>query len=720
MIDNLNALSDEKIFKIDNNGNLFILDHDRTQKKQKIGEVDLSTQDKLDLIDKTISLTEIKNIWNEYIYLSEPEKFIQTLLAKKQYTKESGWEQEYQITDDHNITERFLDMARVIEETGSVVAIIENKHAEYIIDDINKTKKNFLTQENKGFQQVKRYCDNTSEENKKKTKTNIKSDGVIIASVYVYDGNYFFNNPNLINNLTHYINYNTPFFKTLNIVYDPSKKYSHKEDEYKEEMTIQGAGLIDFLKVNNYHVIKEIQESYVIVEPAELRKLNRESNPRSEMISKSTTLARDMVKNMIDALREDLDYYATKFTNEKHISAFEGLSFMKSSTNGSGYLYGHGLSLSNGQHSNAAYYYIYKILNGIDYDFFDAPYFKDLKNDIEELKTLLKESKIKLSEFSKRLLLKAKVTEARSKKELNALSISSNKSVGGVDTNITPLVDFIHKINHELYTSGSKLQISVPRIPKMDGIFYIDYEILPLLKPMATSKAALSSFRSTGYSKVEDFKNDIFNLKEEKAKIKAAEQNRKPLESKLEGFNEEIKSVQEGSLIYNSVMERIINLGNQISALDDAIYRFSNFDFDIDEKFYNKTLARISLFSKIFDQANRLDVSEKTLINVVKLSYILLHQSINKEKDLYYGNIDEYLNIAVIYSDYLNSDVLANIGLNDSGVNKNSIYNSGKGVSSEINKVVVKYIKNKEILNNNIVPQFEIDIKDIITKKLLS
>tara|TARA_Y100001960_G_scaffold334192_1_gene446946 strand:- start:25703 stop:27832 length:2130 start_codon:yes stop_codon:yes gene_type:complete len=698
------AMSDEKIFKINAEGELFIIDENRTQKEQKIGALALDSQEKEEIVEQLISLRELKNIFVEDQVLSEPEKFMQIIMSKTQYTKEHNWVQELEIEDDHYEKDRRFDFACVLGDSKTIIAGIENKHADFS-QDKKKTRANFQDQIKAGFSQLKNYFDNVAK----------RQSNVLIGAVYVYDANFFFNNPNHINNITHYIYYNTDFFKTLNIVYDPKKQYSHVEADCLKEMQIQGSGLIDVLKIESYHFTKEIQETFVLVKPEELRKLNRESNPRSEALAKSTALARDIVKNIVDATEENLEYFATKYTNEKQINSFEGLSNINIKGFGN-LIYGHGLSLSNGQHSNASYFYIYQILNDIDVENYSASYFDSLKADIENLKNVFKEKGVKIKNFNKRLILKAKVTEAYSKKEEHALQVSSNTGVGNVDTNITSLIDFIHKANDALYVAGYNIQISIPRIPKMEGFIYIDYDLLPLLKSFESSNAALASFRQRGFAKVEDFKNDIFDLKKEKAKIAKAKQDKQKLEEEVKLLDEEINEVPEGSRIYDRTMNEIIELRGQISDIDKAIYRFSNFDFEIKNSFYDKTINRIKVFATIFEKCLELNVNDKKILNVSKLAYLLLNQ-LNKQSDI---KLEEHIETAIVYSDYLNKDLVRILELEDQSINKNSIYNGGKkGVGNEINIKVLDYILNNDIsFDSNNTPDinkdFEKEIKDFI------
>ena len=731
------ALSDTKMFTINDNGELFIEDKGRSNTEQLIGRLTLDTNEQKNAVNKILSLTEIKHLWSDSVKLSEPEKFIQTLLSKEQYKQQNGWEQEYEIKDELNNTKRRIDLACIVKDgdKNTVICGIENKHADYIPENDDQTHSNFTSQINSGFVQIKCYFDNLSPRNCKKNNT-------LIGAVYVYDGNYFFNNPNLINNITHYIYYNTPFFKTININYDPSFSYNHQVKEYMKEMTVEGTGLIDVLNVIVHNVIKEIKDRFVLVSPNELRTLNRESNPRSEEISKSAVLASNMVNNMINSLNSDLSYYATKYTNEKQISSLTGLAYMEKSKGKGGYLYGHSLSLSNGQHSNAAYFYIQELLEDINNSNYEESYFKNLKLDVERLKKVMKNKKISLNEFKKQLTLKAKITESHNREEEVALSISSNTIVSGVDTNISSIINFIHCINADLYRYGCKLQITIPRVQKMEGFEYIAYDIFPLLKDLSGSnKNILSTFRANGFKKIEEFKIYIFDLKNINIQIKKAKNDINIKELELIELNEDIQTLDSSRPSYKKAMDSIVELRSEISKAKDLIYRYSNFQMDVNCKKYNNILKQLILLSKIYTHVNSVIPNSKRKNNICKLAYGLISQSQNNDCELKKNfdfldcfenkdsdpkkwktaenKVSEIINSSVIYSAYINNeDLISLLGFDSSSVNKNSIFNTGKqGLSGEIVAELIDRVKNNDLENNNVNPSFTKFIKTLIINK---
>lgn len=124
-------------------------------------------------------------------------------------------------------------------------------------------------------------------------------------------------------------------------------------------------GLIDGVYVMNYSENKNPLNGKTIsenafIDPSGLSDLNRLSNPRIENKSYVKIIGRNILQNIIQECKDSKTYkelgYSTEgYTQQKQLGAMGEINILPFEDTGISFLYGPGLSLSNGQHSTVAY-----------------------------------------------------------------------------------------------------------------------------------------------------------------------------------------------------------------------------------------------------------------------------------------------------------------------------------------------------------------------------
>lgn len=511
-----------------------------------------------------LSLVEFKKVFKVDIQLNFPEKFGQMLISTI-YSAKKNWKQEYSIGQNRP---DLIYIQKVSSKISVPCMIIENKNANF------DKPKEFDLKRAEALEQMNRYVSSIFNNEEYRLPDGSFCD--ILAKIFVYDGNYLFNKPGILGEIEYLMRENNNFFKSYSYSFSLN---TYGEIECKE---IYEKGLMDIIKVEEYYSSPdEDGVSWAQIRVENLSKINRSTNPRDIDEQDSLLLARNIVDNMKeDICKKGIRYIANKYTSQKQISVCGKISSMR--VDRGHWIYGHNLSLSNGQHSCASYQRIYDIINK-PVDFSDLSkksdtnlnLLKDLDDKISDIKT-----EIECSNYfdGKSLMdiinlkLSVKIVQSNSREDEYALAISSNSTVGKVDTNLTRLAPIFIKINQDLFTRLSNNsvnnnvkipQIKLPRVNPVSTSYYINYDFVILLHNMASStkkiQNPISLFRSSGFGKnnLDNFLSFILNKK-----------NKYSVESirrEIESIAKEIEEKQNCDVNFNisDLLKRKSNLVDQ-------------------------------------------------------------------------------------------------------------------------------------------------------------
>ena len=670
----MNALADMKILKILDNQDILL--NDGVRGELLIGNIHLSHDELLKrniVFNDFMSLCEFKKAITEDIVLSCPEKFVQSMLSKiTPYTIERGWQQEYtiQVSDEKDCR---LDMAKIINDT--VLMFNECKHAEK--NDFSQVLKDtFATQ-------VLRYCQMASKSQK---------NHVIIGNIFVYDGNYIFNNPQILGNLGGYISDNTSFFKSLPFYYENNTLY---EGEQKS--------VTDIIPISEYIYNKTLDEICVVFKPESVYGINTLSNPRDCEQGKVVELMLLMADDIIDDIlrfeqnKNKKIYNATDYTTEKQIQV-KNKPYVFSDLNQK-YLYGFGLSLSNGQHSVTAYAILLNMICNINSQYYNNPLYKIISQKTNEIRDLLNSKNDKmLLNFCNEFYLKAKITIAYTKDKEKSLSSASNKTVGMVDTTLPLLEIPIKIINDTCYKNGINdneriLQINCPHSQLMDNCDIIDYNILGLIPEL--KKSTLSKYRNGGFKKdgAETILNNFYisrsnrtilsQLKKEREKILLERNNAEAELKENDGYNDFTKNLLKKSL--SKSIEELLKINKKI----DSIQSYS--EDNINQTYIKECIDDLTNLNIVYNNIIKMGIKDNSHFHKTKMAFSFMEVFYQKNPTK-----DKYKNMFLLKKAINISDCLCG---NKIDINKNSIFNETP--NKYIENYVYSLLKNNDEYNEN-------------------
>jgi len=642
-----------------------------------------------ELVLNPFNLISLKKICkNIYFYLSKPEYFIQKYLYQEIYIKENDWVMEKSSKNSINKKNDRYDLT--LEKDNKFHIIIENKNFDSTSDSSYDRK----------FKEAK----NQVEDYIKEAYNNNKLGKNILYSTYIYDANYLFNNPHLINNIPYYIENNTSFFKTENYYIQDldTNIYSEGINNVKK---INGNGIlagINPIEVNKFKTTKEIN---MILNINDIVKLPTYTNPRDIVDNEILTLVQNIIHDIKYMYENNFEYLSTSFTTEKQILVKDKIF------SNNNFYFGVGLSLDNGQHSVNAYKIVYDLL--FENSLYNNNKNKILNNAIELAKNLIDKHKIKDNIF-----LKAKLTFAFSKEHTNKIKYANNKTTKALMYNddILNLKKLFIELNHN---NIGLIQSDIPKIKKINTEKYISpdnfIKFFKILNPKS-SCTLFHIFRQKDMNKeLHSFKNNFLkniNL----ININQLQKDYEKLNKELLSINKDINNTDSNNTpyIYEMIRNKKQELIAEMDKIDKELYIQNNFDFEINyksvEDFSNQLFKYKDIFKEYLKDKNDI------IINNNDLSYLILHIGLMHETFSIDKNYDwDLLNTKV--TNIVNAVKLLKNKPNYSAnilFNSNIKYGSSKGIQ--------KHFITNIILNDNIkINDYEMEVfkffDSIIEKK---
>jgi len=659
------AFSDKKIIYIeDQTQNIYILHADSNYKTQ-IGVMDSSYF--VELGDKqldeyysyadhlrniTLSLNEFKSIFKSFIKLSYSEKFMQVVLHHMVYTEAKGWKLEHSYRDESDGINR-IDMIYQISASipckeHQTLMMVENKNFNSQYDDESKILSDAEVQLEKYAKDKMTYEVNSFK----------FDETTILGQIFIYDADYFFNNPSLIENIPYYVLNNNEYFKSYSYTYSYNKNNGFRVHKSTQKNTM------DVLFIVSEHYDKELETHTVNAYPRELQKVNRSSNPRELDRMKSVQLAVEMVDNMIDDIDKGIPYIPTHYTQQKQIHVFEKFYSSKLKNKMSKCIYGPGLSLSNGQHSVESYSTADDFIFNRNISQYRHKDYNQLREKIEILKDKISYNCIKIETITSKFILQSKIVPASSRQEEKSLAVASNKTVGEVDTNTILMTPLNIRINEDFWnykklhpTVDKVIQINIPRIVSPGNTFNIPYHLIIQLLQLK-EKNFFQIFRSNGGKKAGLLLlQNLFGNTEDARRYKRLIQRKS-----------DILNILEDDIMTNEEIGQLEQEKNQI------LTELREFDFydikNLNSKRYDLFFDDLIIFNTILNMTQELNlvVPNDTKYTTQKLSFGTLHNysKTNINIDITDENL---LRRIIIYS---------NIIVHGLKINKNSIFNSKK------------------------------------------
>lgn len=550
---------------------------------------------------ETFSLEQLKAKFPKInIRIGQAEKFIQMYLYEEIYSHDRGWEIEVSGSTLIGKDDCYDFINR--DKNDKAMMFIETKHFKSNSKDKEKHLKSKNKQLNNAQKQLGGYYIN------RYNSENI-ADNCILHSI-VFDGEYLFNNINILNSMNAYLDsnnnkdgnmyiYSDTYFlnnkdvnnlningETFDSIYngtvnpeDKQKELIRFTSEARVEIFQKGIiGVVHASEIIKSKQIKSIDSIYT--KPEEFSKIPTDTNPRDEDIRESTIIAKCIIDDITECVDERAPYLATAYTTEKQISSKEYV-FYHESKYGKKVIYGVGLSLDNGQHSVSSYIIVNRLLklktllgddktSGGDKEIHEENLqkFKERYKIVfdagQKLFKVLEESdrKLTVDEIDRMLLLKSKISIPHNINQARKMRKGNNfvtKAYMPSD-DIQPLKKTMISINENIIKDD--IQIKLPKINDLKLYTYISPSQAVSLHEIATNAdhKGLVVYRDKK-PKVDKFKGIISKVTEGKLY--------KPShwESKIRKYKKEIMRAED-------VLDSVVNAGHAMA--DDVVSSMKN------------------------------------------------------------------------------------------------------------------------------------------------
>lgn len=548
-----------------------------------------------DCLDEYFSLIEFKSFYTEYIQILEAERFLQYIMLLEVYPEELGWKQE----EKHDINNKRIDLINTSKIKGKehVFSLIENKN--FTLGNMNE----YEEKKHEAFTQITNYISSLQNLKEDYSFPIIGSQKSIPVAILIYDGRYFFNNPNELNSIRSYFEYNTDFFKTLN--YEATITGTNVELK-----PINEQGIISKIKVDNHITYNGSDVVNVITDIDTLRKLSTETNPRDLDLEETISLAASILKDIQTSLDNGFIYEPQAFTTEKTIGCKNKLYIFNTDNlqKSEAYVFGVGMSLDNGQHSVNAYYFVQDLFR-MNRESFKQKY-SDLELDnVIKLYDLLEEYKedpkfeaimLKMT----RLLIKSKIIVSKNKVHYNLMRYANNNVTKAEmpSNNFNNLKSIFFIINRSLYSDN--IQIKIPKIEKISNCNYLNEQFLDNLihiyiegnkDPLEIYRKKMNKqTRSSFYgkilkqNKIATMKNALKNLQKEASELNNAQ---KEFQESIDQMSSQGNSVTYLINVRDDNAKKLMTLQTKISQKEKEIYNEQNSIYEPKEDELNDFIA---------------------------------------------------------------------------------------------------------------------------------
>ncbi len=470
-------------------------------------------------------------------------------------------------------------------------------------------------------------------------------------SLLILDGNYLFNNPNIITYISDQLNGlyvpKRPFLKQENFFITKENLSEFVNASVMEKCVLDFEGVVSLLEVNEKEYVEikdakgDIKQISTSVMPSNLAKLESDTNVRDMKDSAVEVICKAIIEDITSLGIEN--YFArTSGTGDKHVS-LRGIPLTYNIQNKK-IIVGFNIDEFNGQHSTNAYKAIEEQ---------EDKFIKEIKEQPTYSETFNKN----INKFrEEQLLIPIKIFPYKTTSELLKIKENSNFSVGKPELKKSKYIPLIKHINRKLFDLNSNIQIYHPKkrninlvgsIVKYNDFFsYINRFIHAYKKENLSENIKTDGFKirdrqvnSSLDNKIMDFffnvEKDHENYRDhnrakncyEKAKLKKLIFEETLL---IQAWEETIPEDYKNKIIEKDNNEREIKIGKKIVDITQNNYN----EAQINKRFYESVLLKRENMLNFKEE--KIDLFISLLINFIKFYDF---NKKNSNKDMVYLNV---------------------------------------------------------------------------------